>query len=227
MRVAVSWLLEYAAVGAAVDAAEVARRLTAAGLEVGPVGQVGDEAGGIVVGEGTGVEELTGFRKPVRYCRVVTGTAEARGSGEARGPGEYSVICGAVNFIVGDRVPLALPGSVLPGGVEIGTQQAYGRTSEGMICSAAELGIGDDHSGILVLAPDAPLGADFVEYAGLRDHVLDINVTPDKGFALSIPGVARELAIAFDVQFTHPADVGLPPDVSQVSADVDPASIGA
>ena len=226
MRVPLSWLLEYAPVGPDADAAEVARRLTAAGLEVESVEQVGHEAGGIVVGEVTGIEELTGFRKPVRYCRVATGPGGAPGSGEARGSGEYSVICGAVNFTVGDRVPLALPGSVLPGGVEIGARQAYGRTSEGMICSAAELGIGDDHSGILVLAPDAPLGADFVEYAGLRDHVLDINVTPDKGFALSIRGVARELAIAFAVEFTDPADVGLPPDVSQVSAEVYPASIG-
>jgi phenylalanyl-tRNA synthetase beta chain len=219
MRVPLSWLLSYAPVGPAADAAEVARRLTAAGLEVESVEQVGDEAGGIVVAEVTEIEELTGFRKPVRYCRVATGTGEPRGSGE------YSVICGAVNFTVGDRVPLALPGAVLPGGVEIGARQAYGRMSEGMICSAAELGIGDDHSGILVLPSDAPLGADFAEYAGLRDHVLDINVTPDKGFALSIRGVARELAIAFGVEFTDPAGVGLPPGVGRVSAEVYPASI--
>jgi phenylalanyl-tRNA synthetase beta chain len=192
----------------------VARRLTAAGLEVESVEQVGQDARGIVVAEVTEIEELTEFKKPIRYCAVRTGT------------GEQHVICGAVNFAVGDRVPLAQPGSVLPGGAEIGARQAYGRTSEGMICSAAELGIGDDHSGILVLAPDAPLGADFAEYAGLRDHVLDINVTPDKGFALSVRGTARELAIAFGAEFTDPADVGLPAGVDQVSADVYPASIG-
>ncbi len=219
MRVPLSWLLEYAPLGPDPDAAEVARRLTAAGLEVETVEQVGHDVRGIVVAEVTEIEELTGFRKPVRYCAVNTGT------------GEQHVICGAVNFAVGDRVPLAKPGSVLPGGVEIGARQAYGRMSEGMICSAAELGIGDDHSGILVLEPDAPpaspasIGADFVEYAGLRDHVLDINVTPDKGFALSIRGVARELAIAFGAGFTDPADVGLSGDVSQVSAEVYPASI--
>ncbi len=220
MRVPLSWLLEYATVGPGADAAEVARRLTAAGLEVETVEQVGNEAGGIVVAEVTAIEDLTGFRKPVRYCAVNTGTREQH------------VICGAVNFSVGDRVPLALPGSVLPGGVEIGARQAYGRLSEGMICSAAELGIGDDHSGILVLPSDAPpaspapsIGADFADYAGLRDHVLDINVTPDKGFALSIRGVARELAIAFGAEFTDPADAGLPADVSKVSAEVYPASI--
>jgi phenylalanyl-tRNA synthetase beta chain len=211
MRVPLSWLLEYAPVDP--DADEVARRLTAAGLEVESVEQVGQDARGIVVAEVTEIEELTEFKKPIRYCAVNTGTSERH------------VICGAVNFSVGDRVPLAQPGSVLPGGAEIGARQAYGRTSEGMICSAAELGIGDDHSGILVLAPDAPLGADFADYAGLRDHVLDINVTPDKGFALSIRGTARELAIAFGAEFTDPADTGLPAGVDQVSADVYPASI--
>jgi phenylalanyl-tRNA synthetase beta chain len=120
------------------------------------------------------------------------------------------VICGAVNFTVGDLVPLALPGAVLPGEREIGSSEAYGRVSDGMICSAAELGIGDDHTGILVLPPDAPLGADFVTYAGLRDVVLDVNVTPDKGHALSVRGMARELASAFGAAYTDPADAGLP-----------------
>ena len=213
MRVPLSWLLEYAAVEPGTDAAEVARRLTAAGLEVESVEQVGYEVSGVVVAEVTDVEELTGFRKPVRYCAVSTGSA-----------GQH-VICGAVNFAAGDRVPLALPGSVLPGGVEIGARQAYGRTSEGMICSAAELGIGDDHAGILVLPPDAPLGEDFASYAGLRDHVLDVNVTPDKGYALSVRGLARELAIAFGAEFTDPADTGLPADVAEVNPEVYPASI--
>jgi phenylalanyl-tRNA synthetase beta chain len=135
------------------------------------------------------------------------------------------VICGAVNFSVGDRVPLALPGSTLPGGLEIGARKAYGRLSEGMICSAAELGIGDDHTGILVLPPDAPLAADFVGYAGLRDVVLDVGVTPDKGYALSVRGIARELAIAYRAEFTDPADAGLAGDIGRVSGEVYPAEI--
>ena len=213
MRVPLSWLLEYAAVDPRTDPAEVARRLTAAGLEVESVEPVGHDVSGVVVAEVTEIEELTGFNKPIRYCAVNTGA------------GERHVICGAVNFAVGDRVPLAVPGSVVPGGFEIGARQAYGRMSEGMICSPAELAIGDDHSGILVLQADAPLGADFADYAGLRDHVLDINVTPDKGFALSIRGSARELAIAFGVAFTDPADQGLPAGVGEISAEVYPASI--
>jgi phenylalanyl-tRNA synthetase beta chain len=214
MRVPLSWLLEYAAVDPGTEPAEIARRLTAAGLEVESVEPVGQEISNVIVGQVAEIEELAGFKKPIRYCRVDTGS------------GEQQVICGATNFAVGDRVPLAMPGAVLPGGFEIGARKAYGRMSEGMICSAAELAIGDDHSGILVLAPDAPLGTDFVEYAGLRDHVFDVNVTPDKGFALSIRGMARELAIAFGVEFTDPADTGLPADTDQVSADVYPASIG-
>jgi phenylalanyl-tRNA synthetase beta chain len=97
--------------------------------------------------------------------------------------------------------------------------------SEGMICSAAELAIGDDHSGILVLAPGAPLGEDFASYAGLADHVLDIGVTPNLGYALSVRGLARELATAFEVPYTDPADQGLPADVEAVSPEVYPASI--
>ncbi len=229
MRIPLSWLLEFAALEPAgrepgiglaeaglsgAVAAEVARRLTAAGLEVESVDQVGHDISGVVVAQVRHIEGLSGFRKPIRYCRV------------SAGPGrDHQVICGAVNFSVGDLVPLALPGATLPGGAEIGARKAYGRTSEGMICSAAELAIGDDHSGILVLPADAPVGADFAEYAGLRDHVLDIGVTPDKGYALSVRGVARELAIAFGTDFTDPADLGLPDDVETVSADVQAASI--
>jgi phenylalanyl-tRNA synthetase beta chain len=135
------------------------------------------------------------------------------------------VICGAVNFAAGDKVALARPGSVLPGGFEIGAKKAYGHLSEGMITSARELAIGDDHTGILVLPADAPLGEDFAAYAGLADHVLEIAVTPDRSYALSVRGVARELATAFGASYTDPADVGLPPDVDLVSAEVYPASI--
>ncbi len=198
MRLPLSWLQEYAAVELSADddagVAEMSWRLTNCGLEVESVETVGHDITGVIVGEVLGIEELTGFNKPIRYCHVSAGDGQER-----------HVICGAGNFVVGDRVPLALPGSVLPGGFEIGARKIYGRVSEGMICSPAELGIGDDHTGIMVLAPDAPLGADFVSYAGLRDVVFDINVTPDKGFALSVRGVARELAISYAVPFTDPA----------------------
>src|ERR1700758_4924123 len=173
MRVPLSWLREYARLPEPVDVNEVARRLTAAGLEVEALESVGHDIRGVVVAQVLSIEELTGLKKPIRYCRVAISQAQLAGpADEASG-----VICGAVNFAVGDRVALALPGAVLPGGFEIGARKTYGRISEGMICSARELAIGDDHAGILVLPADAPLGADFVAYAGLRDVVFDINVT--------------------------------------------------
>jgi phenylalanyl-tRNA synthetase beta chain len=220
MLVPLSWLLEYAALRPAADGGpdvtEIARRLTAAGLEIEGIDHVGQDITGVVVAQVLDIEELTGFGKPIRYCRVTYGP-----------DAERSVICGAVNFSAGDRVPLALPGAVLPGGFTITARKTYGHVSDGMICSAAELAIGDDHSGILVLPADAPLGADFADYAGLRDEVLDVNVTPDKGYAMSVRGVARELAIAFGADYTDPADLDLPGpgELGRESAEVYPASI--
>jgi phenylalanyl-tRNA synthetase beta chain len=206
-----SWVLEYAPLPEPVDAREIARRLTGIGLEIESVEEVGHDISGVVVARVLDIEELTGHRKPIRYCRVAAGAAGGSGgSSPQANTEERHVICGAVNFSVGDLVPLAVPGAVLPGGFEIGASERYGRVSDGMICSTAELALGDDHTGILVLPPDAPLGADFVAYAGLRDVVLDVNVTPDKGHALSVRGMARELASAFGVTYTDPADTGLP-----------------
>jgi phenylalanyl-tRNA synthetase beta chain len=217
MLIPLSWLLEYAHLESAepVDPAEVGRRLTAVGLEIEDLQVVGHDICGVVVARVLEIEELTGHKKPIRYCRVTTGEAPSD---------ERWVICGAANFVVGDLVPLALPGASLPGGFEIAARKAYGKLSDGMICSAAELALGDDHSGILVLPPDAPLGADFVAYAGLRDVVFEVNVTPDKGHALSVRGMARELASAFEVSYTDPAVVLLAADDGP-SADVYPASI--
>ena len=173
------------------------------------------------------IEELPGLKKPIRYCRVAVSESQLAGP-----PDEASgVICGAVNFAVGNRVALALPGAVLPGGFEIGARKTYGHISEGMICSVSELAIGDDHSGILVLPADAPLGADFVSYAKLRDEVFEIAVTPDRGYAVSVRGIARELASAFSVPFRDPAETALPDatllggKLDYVGPDVYPARI--
>jgi len=226
MKLPLSWLREYAPVEVSVEPAEIAERLTAAGLEVESVEPAGHDITGVVIAEVLSIEELTEFKKPIRYCRVATEEDHEPGS-----EGNFGVVCGATNFTVGDRVPLAKPGAVLPGGSEIGARNTYGRVSEGMICSPSELGIGDDHSGILVLPTDAPLGADFVRHVGLRDEVFDIAVTPDRGDCVSVRGVARELAIAFGVTFTDPADAGLPAhaglgaDLGWVSGDIRPASI--
>jgi phenylalanyl-tRNA synthetase beta chain len=231
MKVPLSWLREYAPVDPATDPGEVARRLTAAGLEVESTERVGYDIRGVAIAEVLSIEELPGFKKPIRYCRVTVEESHAPGSEGTGTEGTHGVVCGATNFSVGDRVPFAVPGAVLPGGFEIGARKTYGHVSEGMICSAKELGIGEDHSGILVLAPDAPLGADFVAYAGMRDDVLDIAVTPDRGDCVSVRGLARELAIAFSTSYTDPADADLPSpvelggDLDWVSGQVRPASI--
>ena len=217
MRVPLSWLREYAQLpeSSAVTGREVAERLIAAGLEVETVDQVGGDIDAVVIGEVLEIEELTGFKKPIRYCQV---QVSADPAAEPRG-----IVCGAVNFSAGDRVPVALPGAVLPGGFKIAARKSYGHVSDGMICSAAELGIGDDHAGIMVLGPLAPLGADFAEYAGLRDEVLDVAVTPDRGYCLSVRGLAREVATAFAVEFRDPADVAEVDDAP--GPDVQPATI--
>src|SRR5690348_32970 len=227
MRVPLSWLREYAPLPEPVDATEVSRRLTAAGLEVESLESAGHDIRGVVVAQVLTVEELTGLKKPIRYCRVAVSESQLAGP-----PEEASgVICGASNFAVGDRVALALPGAVLPGGFEIGARKTYGHISEGMICSVRELGIGDDHTGILVLPADAPLGADFVAYANLRDEVFEIAVTPDRGYAVSVRGLARELASAFGVPFRDPAETALPDatllggPLDYVGPDVYPARI--
>lgn len=200
MRVPLSWVREYADLPP-VTGREVAEALIHAGLEVESVEPVGQEMKNVVVGEVAEIEELAGARKPIRYCRVETGEAGPRG-----------VICGATNFAAGDRVPVALPGSVLPGGFEIGARKAYGRLSEGMICSPYELGISGDHSGIIVLPGRPEIGSDAVELLALRDEVLDVAVTPDRGYAASVRGIAREAATAYGVSFRDPADVDV--DVS-------------
>ena len=227
MRVPLSWLREYVSLTEPVDTTEISRRLTAAGLEVESVESAGHDIRGVVVAQVLSIEELTGLKKPIRYCRVAVSESQL-----AAPPDEASgVICGAVNFAVGDRVALALPGAVLPGGFEIGARKTYGHISEGMICSVRELAIGDDHTGILVLPPDAPLGTDFVSYAKLRDEVFEIAVTPDRGYAVSVRGIARELASAFGVPFTDPAETALPDatllggPLDYVGADVYPARI--
>ena len=136
MRVPLSWLREYAPVPEPVDAAEVARRLTAAGLEVESVEPVGDIRG-LVVAQVLTIEELAEFKKPIRYCRVATSEADL-----AADPARRCAASSAARPTSpsGDRVVLALPGAVLPGGFEIAARKTYGRVSEGMICSARRAG---------------------------------------------------------------------------------------
>ncbi|MFE9421358.1 phenylalanine--tRNA ligase subunit beta [Kitasatospora sp. NPDC006697] len=205
MRVPLSWLREYVDLPESVTGREVAEKLIRAGLEVETVEQLGgDLKGPLVVGEVLSIEELTGFKKPIRFCLVNVG--DANGTGEPQ-----EIVCGARNFAVGDKVVVVLPGAVLPGPFPIAARQTYGRTSAGMICSARELGMGEDHDGIIVLPPEYAPGTDAIELLQLVDEVLDIAVTPDRGYCLSIRGVAREAAAAFGLPLADPALLDVPP----------------
>jgi phenylalanyl-tRNA synthetase beta chain len=195
MRAPLSWIKEYAALPEEVTARDLADKLIGIGLEVETVEELGGAVvGPLLVGRVAQIEELTGFKKPIRHCQVDVGD-------QVRG-----IICGATNFVVGDLVAVALPGAVLPGGFAISARKTYGHVSDGMICSGRELGINDEYDGILVLAEGEP-GQDARPVLGLDDAVLDIAVTPDRGYCLSIRGIAREAALVYGVEFTDPASV--------------------
>ncbi|PWR08452.1 phenylalanine--tRNA ligase subunit beta [Micromonospora acroterricola] len=201
MRVSVSWLREYVDLPADLPTGDLEQALVDLGIEVESVVDLrATVTGQLVVGEVREIEELTGFKKPIRFCRVDVG--DANGTGEPQ-----EIVCGARNFDTGDRVVVILPGGVLPGGFAIGARKTYGHNSNGMICSAKELGLGDDHSGIIVLPPDvaAKPGDDARPVVGLDDVVLELEITPDRGYALSLRGLARELSHAFDLPLRDPA----------------------
>ncbi|WP_335938486.1 phenylalanine--tRNA ligase subunit beta [Streptomyces sp. PTD5-9] len=205
MRVPLSWLREYVDLPATETGRDVQAKLVAVGLEVETVEQVGAGLKGpLVVGQVLTIEELEGFKKPIRFCTVDVG--DANGTGEPQ-----EIVCGARNFSVGDKVVVVLPGAVLPGDFAISARKTYGRTSHGMICSTDELGMGDDGThGIIVLPPEHEAGTDAIELLQLVDEVLDIAVTPDRGYCLSLRGVARETAIAYGLPLRDPALLDVP-----------------
>ncbi|MEW1904715.1 phenylalanine--tRNA ligase subunit beta [Streptomyces sp. NPDC086147] len=205
MRVPLSWLREYVDLPATETGRDVQAKLVSAGLEVETVERLGvGLTGPLVVGRVLTIEELTEFKKPIRFCTVDVG--RANGTGEPQ-----EIICGARNFAEGDKVVVALPGAVLPGDFRIAERKTYGRVSRGMICSGDELGMGDDGShGIIVLPPEHEIGTDATVLLELFDEVLDIAVTPDRGYCLSMRGVARETATAYGLPLRDPALLDVP-----------------
>jgi phenylalanyl-tRNA synthetase beta chain len=200
MRVPYSWLREVVSAGAPgwdVKPADLEQALIRIGHEVEEVIALGPVDGPLTVGRVASIDELTEFKKSIRACTVDVGEEKPR-----------EIICGATNFAVGDLVVVALPGTTLPGGFNITARKTYGHTSDGMICSAAELGLAADHSGILVLPPEtAEPGAGGAEVLGLDDVIFDLAITPDRGYCMSVRGLAREIACAYDLDFEDPADV--------------------
>jgi phenylalanyl-tRNA synthetase beta chain len=179
MNISIKWLKQYIDVKETPE--ELAHMLTMAGLEVASVDLRGGDISDIVIGQ---IEEKGQHPNADRLslCKVTDGTES------------FPIVCGATNMKAGDRVALARVGSVLPGDFKIKKAKLRGEVSMGMMCSYRELGLGDDHDGIIILPPDAPLGERFDTFMGLPDTVLEVEITPNRPDWLSVVGVARELA---------------------------------
>ncbi len=208
MRLPYSWLRDVVQAGAPgwdVPPAELEQTLIRIGHEVEDTIAVGPVSGPLTIGRVVEIEELAEFKKPIRAVKVDVGEA-----------GPRDIVCGATNFAVGDLVVVALPGTTLPGDFTITARKTYGRTSDGMICSTAEMNLGSDHSGILVLPPGtAEPGAQAADVLGLDDTVFDLAITPDRGYCLSVRGMAREIANAYDLDFVDPGEVAPLPATGQ------------
>jgi phenylalanyl-tRNA synthetase beta chain len=197
MRAPLSWIKEFVDIPSSVTAEQISDGLIRVGFEVEEIIHQGaDLTGPLKFAKVLSIEEITEFKKPIRYVGLDCGEGKTR-----------FVICGATNFVVGDLIVAALPGAVLPGDFKIGARETYGKTSNGMICSGRELGISDDHAGIMVFAEgEVTIGGDAIEALQINDVIFDVAVNPDRGYALSIRGIAREVAGSLGLKFTDPVD---------------------
>lgn len=202
MRIPASQLREWVSLPDDVTPEHLHEALVSVGFEEEDV-HPNEITGPIVVGQ---VLEFTpepqDNGKTINWCQVRVAPGDSEGA--VRG-----IVCGASNFEVGDKVVVTLPGAVLPGPFPIAARKTYGHISDGMMASAKELGLGDEHNGIIRLSDmglDPEVGTDAIQLLGLADFAVEINVTPDRGYAMSIRGVAREYAHATGVAFRDPAD---------------------
>jgi phenylalanyl-tRNA synthetase beta chain len=206
MRVPLSWLGEFVSLPEDVTPEQAHADLVRVGFEEESIRRF-EVSGPVVVGQVLSREpEEHSNGKTVGWCQVRVapeGQRAADGGEDVRG-----IVCGAHNFEAGDKVVVTLPGAVLPGGFEIAARKTYGHVSDGMIASARELSLGEDHDGIIVLSRlglDPEVGEDAKALLGLDDSAVEINVTPDRGYAFSIRGVAREYGHSTGAAFSDPA----------------------
>lgn len=205
MRAPLSWIRDFTPVAAATD--EIADALNQLGLEVEAIDEPGRDVTGVVVGRIVSVVAHPDADR-IRLADVDFGDGTTR------------VVCGAPNICPGMVAPFAKIGASLPGGFRIERRKIRGVVSEGMLCSARELGLGDDHSGILELPGDAPIGTDVREVLGLDDVVFDLAITPNRPDAMGVVGVARDLAAHFGLPFE--ASV---PEASEVCGSIEGATV--
>ncbi len=205
MRVPLSWLAEYVDLPTGATPETVMAELVKVGLEEEGIHRF-ELSGPIVVGRVLEfVAEPQSNGKTIRWCQVQvapSGQKAADGGPDIRG-----IVCGASNFEVNDKVVVCLPGSVLPGDFKIAARSTYGHISDGMMASARELTLNDDHDGIIRLSQlglDPKVGSDAIELLSLDDQAAEVNVTPDRGYCLSIRGIAREYSHATGSEFRDP-----------------------
>ena len=228
MRIPLDWLREFAQVPADATAEDVLADLVTVGFEEEDVHRPADGlTGPLVVGQVLSKEpEPQKNGKTINWCqvRVVPEGAEQTLTGEGVEPsGVQGIVCGAQNFEAGDKVVVCLPGAVLPGDFRISPRKTYGHVSAGMMASMRELGLGDDHEGIIVLSDlglDAEVGTDVFDLFGLREQAAEVNVTPDRSYGFSIRGMAREYSHATGTAFTDPAAGVTPPAADDAGPSV-------
>ncbi|AUH00940.1 phenylalanine--tRNA ligase subunit beta [Prodigiosinella confusarubida] len=209
MKFSELWLREW--VNPAISSDALSEQITMAGLEVDGVEAVAGAFHGVVVGEVMECAQHPNADK-LRVTKVNVG-----------GERLLNIVCGAPNCRQGLKVAVATVGAVLPGDFKIKAAKLRGEPSEGMLCSFSELAITDDHSGIIELPLDAPVGSDIRDYLALNDHTIEISVTPNRADCLGILGVARDVAVLNALALTEPEIV--PVDV--VIQDTFPISVEA
>lgn len=212
MRFSESWLREW--INPPVDTPQLGHRLTMIGLEVDAIERAAPAFSGVVVALVLSVEPHPEADK-LKITRVSDGTSE------------FQIVCGAPNVTTGIRVPLATLGAQLPDGLVIKSAQLRGVASEGMLCSATELGLPSAVDGLWVLPDDAPLGASIRDWLNLDDAVIELGITPNRGDALSILGLARDCSALFDLDITPPepsvlvTDSSVAPQKAQIQSLAD------
>lgn len=222
MRVPLSWLAEYVDLPGDATPDSVMAQLVKVGLEEEGSHGFG-VTGPLVVGEVLEfIEEPQTNGKTIRWCQIrvaAAGQTAADGGADVRG-----IVCGANNFEVGDKVVVCLPGAVLPGDFKIAARSTYGHTSDGMMASARELNLSDDHAGIIrlhELGLDPKIGTDALELLQLGEEAAEVNVTPDRGYCFSIRGIAREYSHATGGEFRDPIGNSQPESTSGFNLKID------
>lgn len=191
MRFSESWLREW--VNPPLEAQALCDQLSMAGLEVDALEPVAPAFSGVAVGAVEAVEPHPDAIK-LRVCRVDVGDEEP-----------LQIVCGAANVAAGQRVPVARVGARLPGDFKIKKAKLRGVASQGMICSASELGLAESSDGIMTLPTDAPVGEDLRNWLALDDYAIELDLTPDRSDCLSLAGVAREVGVLNRLSVTAPA----------------------